>query len=170
MNINFIENELLNLLEVFLRKLLKRDNLPVEIIRNENGSSFILKAFQNKPNEIILTCLNGDPVIYLTIGNNNTLEIPIEGGRYTEQNNENELLLVLDSLISLGFEETITTKNNVITNSIIKIPLNNGETPIILKTDNYNELFSNFKSYFFGIKEVTLNIYVPYLKSEMIIG
>ncbi len=170
MDVKNIETDLTVLISEYLINLLEPQLPSFEIEKGENGTSFILDAFLTQPTELAntffklaVTYFDGESIIYMSVGESCTLEIPIEGGRYTQQTNENELLLILKSLILLGFEETVTSKNNLISKSVVNISLINGETALKIYTSalGLDEIFKNLYDYCFGKKVIVHKKYLP---------
>lgn len=52
---------------------------------------------------------DGDHWVYVTVGRNTKLEIPLKGQCYTRLEGTREFFEVVSSLISVGFEETVRT-------------------------------------------------------------
>lgn len=154
LNVTHIETELPELLtEVFDFRLIEA-KADVQIRHEGQGSSFSITPFESLYASVYAFYENGGPIIYLTVGENTVLEVPITGKRYTEETGEDELLGILRAIINLGFEETIWEIDGRVVKSIAKLPKMDGSEPItIISSSLYNP---------FRHKSVHIRKYQPY--------
>lgn len=153
-NIENIEFELTNLLNEELKHLVIEGKAAINAQPEGNGFSFSLIPFDKKHASIYAFYENGGIIVYLTIGGNTVLEVPIEGKGYTNISGEEELLSIIRTIVNQGFEETIWESKGKIVKSVAKLFVKGENEPITIKGFVLHNPFSR--------KSVIVNKYTPY--------
>jgi hypothetical protein len=83
---------------------------------------------------------NGDEIVYLTIGQNTTLDVPIRGQRYTKLQGAEELIKLIQAVAGGRFEETLWIRKSEIVKSVGKIFMDE-RPPTEIKTSKLTNPF-----------------------------
>lgn len=148
LNINTIESDLENLMRrLFESELRDREiTLAVESVDDKQRSSRSIAIIPTRLGcaPIIVFCENGGAIIYLTIGRDTSLEVPLDGKRYTNLAGIEELIALIQAVAAGRFEEDIWMKGSKIVRSSAKIFLDNA-LPITIKNSSLINLFSTLE-------------------------
>ncbi len=153
-SIENIEFELTNLLNEELNHLVKEGKAIINTQPEGNGFSFSLTPFDNRHASIYAFYENGGIIVYLTVGYNTVLEVPIEGKGYTNISGQEELLSIIRAVVNQGFEETIYENKGKIVKSVGKLFIKNETEPITMKNSTLHNPFSRMS--------IIVKKYIPY--------
>lgn len=124
-----IEKDLETLLRRFFEAEIARGivTLNVELSQGQpSGKSISVQPSRSGAAPLVAFCENGGEIIYLTLGQNTPMEVPVEGKRYTEFENAAELIALLKAVATGKFEETLWLKDSEIVRSTGRIIIQDG--------------------------------------------
>ncbi len=126
-----LESDLEDLLrQVFESEISSGDcRLIVESTRKgkDSGKSVSIEPTSHDCAQIIAFAENDGEIVYLTIGQNTVLEMPIHGGRYTNFEGAEELTRLVQAVGAGRFEETLWLKDSEIVKSVGTIFIGEGK-------------------------------------------
>lgn len=149
-------------IEIELPKLLTREfdmellkaKAEVNVNHEDRGASISITPFDDRLASVYIFFENGGAIVYLTIGQNTVLEVPIKGHGYTDKSEEDELLSILHAVINRGFEETVWEIDGNIVRSKAELMIAEEANPLKIISST---LYNPFKK-----KEKIVKYYVPY--------
>lgn len=139
-------------LEILFRRLFEHElkakdvSLMVEFVKDgeTSGKNITLTPRRAGSAPIGAFCENGGEIIYLTVGQNTPLEVPVSGQRYTQFANAEELIALVQAVAAGRMEETIWTREANIVKSVGKIFVDN-DRPITIKSSTLSNPFVSLK-------------------------
>ncbi len=153
-NVNEIEAELTKCLITELNIHLLETKATVVFEQEGSGRNFSVTPFNEYNPSIYVYYENGVPIVYITIGQNTVLEVPIEGNGYTDKNGELELLSILKCIMRKGFEEKVWKIKDKIIKSVAKLDLESETDPVTVSSSSLYNPFSH--------KTVVTKCYIPF--------
>lgn len=146
LNPHSIEDDLETLFRSLFEQEIKANKVSVRVERvkdgETSGTNITLTPRKRGCASIGAFCENDGEIIYLTVGQNTPLEVPLSGQRYTQFANSKELIALLQTVADGRLQETIWTRNGEILKSTGVIFIDS-ERPITIKSSN---LFNPFLS------------------------
>jgi hypothetical protein len=141
--------------------LIKELNIPcleakacVTFQREGDGQNFSVVPFDSRYPCIYLYYQNGEAIVFLTIGENTLLEIPLDGNGYTDKLDEYELITIIRTIVTEGFEEKIWKVGDKIVKSVARLFLDDSNKPTTIKTSSFYNPFAR--------KVIVTNTYLNY--------
>lgn len=144
LNTRTIETDLERLLRVWFESEL-RDGIVRFIVESrepEPGTSISVIPTREGCAPIVAFCENGGEIIYLTVGKNTVLEVPLEGRRYTKFENAGELAAIIQAVVAGRIEEILWTRDSTIVKSRATVFPDSG-SPLIIKSYEASNPFSS---------------------------
>lgn len=153
-DLEWIETELPKLLAREFDMELLKAKAEVNVNQEERGASISITPFDDHHASVYIFYENAGAIVYLTVGQNTVLEVPIKGHGYTDKSDEDELLSILHAAINRGFEETVWEIDGNIVRSEAELIIAGEANPLkIISSSLYNP---------FRKKKVIVKRYVPY--------
>jgi hypothetical protein len=153
-NVNEIESELTKCLILELNIPLLETKATVLFEQEGSGRNFSITPFFEYNPSIYVYYENTNPVVYVTIGQNTVLEVPIEGKGYTDKKDEFELLSILKCIVNKGFDEKVWKIKDRIIKSVAKLDLEGETDPVTISTSSLYNPFSH--------KTIVTKHYIPF--------
>ena len=124
---------------------------------NKEPSGKIISIHPSRPGcaQITAFCENGGAIIYLTIGENTPLEVPVEGEDYTESKGAEEIITLVRTVAAGRFEETVWVRGSQVVRSVGRLFID-ADRPIKIVDCELSKLFGVL----FSRKQV--HEYLPY--------
>lgn len=147
LHVDTVERDLEEAFRVLLRDNLSGGDVSLSVapVRDAEVSGKNITAMPGKPERAPINafCENGGGVVYLTVGQNTPLEVPLEGRRYTDFAGGEELIALIKAVIAGRFEEDVWTSDSRIIKSEGRIFID-AERPVTIK--NSPLFFNPFRS------------------------
>lgn len=119
------------------------------------GTQISLVPKRRDAAEIKIICEDGIDLIYMHVGRETALEVPLEGQRYTNLSNKEEFIAIVRAVVNGSFDEEVWIGNSGILRTEGRISI---DPETVIRVRNVHKILR----YFFTPSEKYSYHYVPY--------
>lgn len=153
------EEYLTGLLLKFTEEHRLEKDANISVTRGDDGSDFRIEPVGEDYAAIHIYYQNGDPIIYLTIADNNTMEFLVKNGRDLDESAIKEFESIISGIVFNGIRETVWKSGEKIVGSRIEVVPYEQTEPVSITTSSIHNPFIRTRT--------EVRKYLPYLRKKV---